>query len=121
MEPKKGYKPGVYRLVIGTVDANGNFSITNIPKEGYVPGVYKGVGVTIDGNGDTSVAEDDTGLSRSITVTVDSDGILSETATPQEGYVSGVYRVTSDTDIPKEGRIEPFSLVLGNITNGIWS
>ena len=120
-DPKKGYKNGVYRLVSGTVDADGVFSITNIPREGYVPGVYKLEQVTIDANGDTSTAENDIGISRSITVTVDGDGNLSETEIPQEGYVPGVYRVTTSTNYPVEGLVETFTAVDGAITSGVWT
>jgi len=120
-EPKKGFKPGVYRLVSGTVDGAGDFSITNIPKEGWMPGIHKLTEVTIDGSGDTSSSEDDIGLSRAITVTVDGSGNLSETSPPEEGYAPGVYRVTTSTNIPKEGFELTFSAVIGSITSGIWT
>ena len=69
----------------------------------------------------TSTAENDIGLSRSITVTVDGDGLLSETDIPQEGYVSGVYRVTTSTNYPVEGLIETFTAVDGAISSGVWA
>ena len=102
--PKKGYLPGIYRFVSGTVDAAGrylpfDFSITNIPKDGYVPGIYQLTQVTIDAEGNTDVAEDAVGIVAAVEVTVDGAGDLSVTDIPQEGYVSGVYRVTTSTNI----------------------
>ena len=120
-DPKKGYLPGIYRLVSGTVDANGNFSITNIPKEGYVPGVYKLTEATVDGDGDLSADAGDVGVKASITVTVDANGNLSETDIPQQGYVPGVYRVTTSTNEPKEGPISFFTAVVGSVSSGIWT
>jgi len=121
-EPKKGYKSGVYRFVSGTVDGSGDFSITNIPKEGYVPGIYQLTEVTVDANGNTSPAEDDIGITKAIEVTVDGSGDLSVTDVPQEGYVPGVYRVTTSTNIPKEGfNQEDFSGLIGTISGGIWA
>jgi len=121
-EPKKGYKPGVYRFVSGTVDASGDFSITNIPKEGYVSGIYQLTEVTLDEtDGTTTPDEDDIGITKAITVTVDADGDLSVTDIPQEGYVPGVYRVTTSTNIPKEGFNQvDFSAIIGTISGGIW-
>lgn len=120
-EPKKGYKSGVYRLVSGTVDGSGDFSITNIPKEGYVPGIYQLTEVSVDGDGNTTPDEDDIGITRAITVTVDGDGNLTPTDLPEEGYVSGVYRVTTSTNIPKEGFNQiDFSAVIGTISGGKW-
>lgn len=119
--PKKGYKPGIYRFVSGTVDGNGDFSITNIPKDGYVSGIYQLTEVTIDADGNTSVAEDDIGITAAIEVTVDGSGDLSVTEVPEEGYVSGVYRVTTSTNIPKEGFNQiDFSAVIGTISGGKW-
>ena len=119
--PKEGYKPGIYRLVSGTVDAAGAFSITNVPKEGYLPGIYKLTTVTVDGDGDLSAASEDTGISASITVTIDGDGIPSVTDIPQQGYVPGFYRVTASTNIPKDGFKNTFTSVAGSITSGVWS
>ena len=120
--PKKGYKPGIYRFVSGTVDGNGDFSITNIPKDGYVSGIYQLTEVTIDADGNTSVEEDDIGITAAIEVTVDGSGDLSVTEVPEEGYVSGVYRVTTSTNIPKEGFNQiKFSAVIGTISSGVWS
>lgn len=119
--PKKGYKPGIYRFVSGTVDGNGDFSITNIPKDGYVSGIYQLTEVTIDADGNTSVEEDDIGITAAIEVTVDGSGDLSVTEVPEEGYVSGVYRVTTSTNIPKEGFNQiDFSAVIGTISGGKW-
>lgn len=120
-EPKKGYLPGIYRLVSGTVDANGYFSITNIPKEGYVPGIYKLTEATVDGDGNLSADAGDVGVKASITVTVDANGNLSETDIPQQGYVSGVYRVTTSTNDPKEGVFSFFTSVVGSISSGVWT
>lgn len=120
-DPKKGYKPGIYRLVSGTIDADGNFSATNVPKAGFVPGIYKLTQVTVDGNGDLSAASEDVGVTASITVTVDAAGDPSVTDTPQEGYVPGFYRVSTSTNEPKEGFIEAFTAVVGTITSGVWS
>jgi len=119
-EPKVGYTSGVYRLVQGTVDANGTFSVTNIPKEGFQPGVYKLTEVTVDGDGDLSAASEDIGVRRSILVTVDGDGDISETDIPQEGYIPGVYRVTTSTNYPKEGLFSTFTAEVGDILGGIW-
>jgi len=119
--PKKGYKPGIYRFVSGTVDGNGDFSITNIPKDGYVSGIYQLTEVTIDADGNTSVEEDDIGITAAIEVTVDGSGDLSVTEVPEEGYVSGVYRVTTSTNEPKEGVFSSFTAVVGSISGGIWT
>ena len=121
-EPKKGYKSGVYRFVSGTVDGDGDFSITNVPKEGYVSGIYQLTEVSVDGDGNTTPDEDDIGITRAITVTVDGDRNLTPTDLPEEGYVSGVYRVTTSTNIPKEGFNQiKFSAVIGTISSGVWS
>ena len=119
-DPKQGYTSGVYRLVQGTVDASGDFSATNVPKEGFVPGIYKLTEVTVDGNGDLSAASEDVGVRRTIIVTVDGDGDISETDIPQEGYIPGVYRVTTSTNYPKEGLFSTFTAEVGDILSGIW-
>ena len=117
--PKKGYKPGVYRFVSGTVDSDGDFSVTNVPKEGYVSGIYQLTQVSVDADGNTSPDEDDIGITKAIEVTVDGAGDLSVTSVPEEGYVAGVFRVTTSTNIPKEGFNQiSFSAAIGTIDGG---
>jgi hypothetical protein len=119
-DPKVGYSKGVYRLVQGTVDSDGYFSAANVPKEGFVSGIYKLTEVTVDASGDLSAASEDTGVKRSIFVTVDSDGALSVTSNSQEGYIPGVYRVTTSTNTPKEGLFSTFVTDIGTIVGGVW-
>jgi len=112
--PKVGYKAGAYRLVAGNVDSDGDFSVTNTSKEGYVPGIYKLTEVTVDGDGDLSVSSEDIGISNSVAVTVDAEGDLSTQVTPQQGFVPGIYRVTTSTNYPKDGLIDGFTAVIGS-------
>jgi len=118
-EPNKGYNPGVYRCVLGFL-SNGEFQ-SNTPKEGFVEGIYVLTGVTVSGDGTTSPSENQTGLNRAIFVNVDADGVLNITDTPQEGYVSGVYRILFSNSESNDGTVPTFSSVVGTVSSGIWS
>lgn len=112
-----GKNSGIYRIVIGSVSSDGVFS-GNIPKEGYVAGIS-----TLDISSsvtDKLYADKISGVNKCISVYIDSSGDISPPDIPEEGFVPGLYRVTTGAYTPKEG-FTNIQADIGSINNGEWT
>ncbi len=122
-KPQKGYRPGVYRLVSGTVtgDVWSADQGSGIPQEGFNPGVIKTLTVSVNPDESTTPDSDDPGIYRTVNGFV-TNNVYSNQEQPEEGFIPGVFKSAPDGNpVPREGFIRgQAGVVIGSISNGKW-